>query len=360
MNRLASRKHGSRILLSTSGTLGDILVLIPILSGIRARHPDSEIVLFNKHASHAAVSPLEIVRRAGFVDSIAILPRWRQRLLRIFSFLPYPGHKRFDVVYFLQRDGRSLPHRLRRDLPFLRRISRGDVRGAVQLESFSDPLKTYPRMAELLLARVNRNNPEPVTPGSPCLPFSAEDRGQAETLLNALRIPAHCTPFVCCIGGKQEVSRWPLEKYRTLLTRIIRETSARPVFLGGPRDAEDIRALMRSLPEGQAFYAETLTSDLWLSICFMSLCSFYLGNDTGSLHMAAAAGLPCVAVCSSHDPAGLWVPWGENNRIFRCEPPPACTGCRRQRCPKGSPAPCLDSIDPDAVFEAVRFLTDGQ
>ena len=354
MNAQPSARKKSRILLSTSGTLGDILVMIPILAGIRELHRDSEIILFNKHASSAAVSPLGVVRRAGLVDRIDILSPWRLRLLQILSFLPYPGRKKFDLVYFLQRDGRSLKRRLQRNIPFLNRISRGGVRGAVHLEPLDDPMKTYPRMAELLLARINWNNPEPVTPGSPYLSFSAEDRARAEEVLKRLRFPSDCVPFVCCVGGKQKVSHWPLEKYRSLLMRVIKETNARPVFMGGPGDAEDIRCLMNSLPEGSSFYAETLTNDLWGSICFMSLCAFYLGNDTGSLHMAAAAGIPCIAVCSSHDHAGLWFPWSSGSRVFRCEPPPACTGCRRQHCPKGSPAPCIDAIGPDEVFDAVR------
>ena len=126
-----------------------------------------------------------------------------------------------------------------------------------------------------------------------------------------------------------------------------------PVFLGGAQDREAIRSIMKELPPGRAFYADAAANDLPLSLAGMSKLKFYLGNDTGSIHMAAAAGLRCVGVCSSHDPAGLWYPLGEGHRILRCNPEPECAGCRKAECPFGTPSRCIDAITVDEVADAV-------
>ena len=69
----------------------------------------------------------------------------------------------------------------------------------------------------------------------------------------------------------------------------------------------------------------------------------------GRMHLTAAAGSPCAAIFSAHGPsAKKWLPNGEHNLIFRANPP--CARCKARICPKGGPAPCLESIPADQVF----------
>lgn len=345
-----------KILISFSGTLGDILVLFPILQGIRQQYPQADITLLNKHISAAANAPLELTQKAGCVDRIVLISKNKLKLWKLFSFLPIPGQKRYDQVFYLQRDGRSLAGKLKKDIPFFQRISKRPVRGGVQLEKWDTLRESYPRISEMALARINADGFEQIVPGSGRITFSESDRRHTAEILASLGIPAGSIPFICCIGGKQQVTHYPLEKYRALLQKITSESSAVPIFIGGIHDEKNIRDLCASLPPGKSFYADQLTSDLWISICFMSLCAFYLGNDTGSMHMAAAAGLRCIVPECSHDPAGLWLPLGEGHQIFRCQPEPDCAGCRKQTCPKGDPAPCIDSVKTEALFSAVTEM----
>jgi ADP-heptose:LPS heptosyltransferase len=60
--------------------------------------------------------------------------------------------------------------------------------------------------------------------------------------------------------------------------------------------------------------------------------AFYLGHDSGPMHLAALVGCPCVAIFSARAKPGVWFPRGERNRIFYpwdAEPDvPARTGFR--------------------------------
>ena len=342
-----------KILVSTSGSLGDILVLFPILAGIRARYPDAAITVLNKHRSVSANDPIELVRQAGYADEIRCISKSALKLRMLFSRLPRPGRAHWDLVFFLQRDGRSLPGKIRKELGFFQRISKGPVRGAVVLETLSDPRRVYPRVAELLLARINHGSDEPIVPGTHRFPFSERETAEADAMLKELHLPENAIPFAVCIGGKKSVSLWPLENYIRILSAVVKETDGVPVFLGGPGDADAVRFVMSRLPEGRAFHAMGLASDLKKSICLMSRLKFYLGNDTGSIHMAAAAGLRCIGLYSSHSPAGLWDPLGEGHRVFRCTPEPECVGCRKTDCPFGTPARCIDAIPEEQVRQAV-------
>ena len=89
------------------------------------------------------------------------------------------------------------------------------------------------------------------------------------------------------------------------------------------------------------------------TVAFMENCRFYVGNDTGTLHMAVAAGLKCVGIYSAHTVPGAWNPYGEGHIVLRHDLP--CAGCLAAVCPKGSPV-CIESITVDEVEAAVKRM----
>jgi ADP-heptose:LPS heptosyltransferase len=344
------------ILIHTSGSLGDILVLFPIMAGIRKQNPDARITLLNKHDTFFSASPLELSRQAGYVDDIKITKRWSLRLMKLFSFLPGLGRKKYDQVYWLIRDSRTLSNKIRREKAFFQRLSKSSVLGMTSLLKFDDKNQYFPRVGELLLERINTNNPNPIKPGTHLFPLTKEDLGEARKYIHGLGLPEDCIPFAACIGGKKPVCHWPLEKYEVLLNKIIAETNAVPVFIGGPFDRDNIQFLMQKLPAGRTFYASELASDLRKTIGLLSQMSFYLGNDTGTMHLAASAGLQCIVMMPSHNFKGLWNPLGEGHFILQCEPELECSCCREATCPLGTPAKCMNAIEPERVFKAVLSI----
>lgn len=53
-----------------------------------------------------------------------------------------------------------------------------------------------------------------------------------------------------------------------------------------------------------------------VSAAVMTGATFFLGNDSGPMHLAAAVDTPAVAVFSRHAPPGIWFPLGDRHRIF--------------------------------------------
>jgi heptosyltransferase-3 len=88
-------------------------------------------------------------------------------------------------------------------------------------------------------------------------------------------------------------------------------------------------------------------------IAALQKCALFLGNDTGTMHMAVAAGIPCVAIFSSRDYPGNWYPYGNNHIVFRT--PIDCEGCMLERCIERK-MECILSIDEDQVYAAAQKM----
>ncbi len=88
---------------------------------------------------------------------------------------------------------------------------------------------------------------------------------------------------------------WPLERYRELALRL-----DMPVrWCAGPEEQLDEAVRIDNLQE--------LAS--WLSTARL-----YIGNDSGITHLAAAVGVPVVAIFGPTDPA-VWAPRGDRVRV---------------------------------------------
>ena len=88
-------------------------------------------------------------------------------------------------------------------------------------------------------------------------------------------------------------------------------------------------------------------------VVMLGRCRLYLGNDTGTMHLAAAAGTRCVAVFSSKDWPGIWYPYGTGHRVLRTAV--ECDGCRLTECIERR-MECILSIAVEDVYRAAADL----
>ena len=88
------------------------------------------------------------------------------------------------------------------------------------------------------------------------------------------------------------------------------------------------------------------------SAALMEGAQFYLGNDTGAMHLAAAMGRPCVAVFSARDWPGRWHPYGEGHKVLRFDV--SCSGCMLKICDRE--LQCLKGIQVDQVYQACEGI----
>ena len=116
-----------------------------------------------------------------------------------------------------------------------------------------------------------------------------------------IECPARREPFAVIhpFSGSAR-KNWPLENFRALAQRLEPDLPVR--WCAGPEDPP--------LPEAVRF------DDLYELACWLARASFYIGNDSGITHLAAAAGTPVLAMFGPTDPA-VWAPRGPNVHIER-------------------------------------------
>jgi len=114
-------------------------------------------------------------------------------------------------------------------------------------------------------------------------------------------------------GAGKIPNRWPAPRFGELARRALESPRARIAIFAGPREAALVDAM--GIPSGErvARLPHLSMRDL---AAHMSALSLYVGNDTGTLHLAAALGVPTVGLFGPTDPA-IWAPNSPRGTVLR-------------------------------------------
>jgi ADP-heptose:LPS heptosyltransferase len=89
--------------------------------------------------------------------------------------------------------------------------------------------------------------------------------------------------------------RWPVEGYAKLAT-LIANRGVAPLIIGHKTEQEAAAAIVKAEPRAKSAVMRT---DLFQVAALAERAAFAVGNDTGPMHMAAAAGAACVVLFSA-------------------------------------------------------------
>ena len=151
-------------------------------------------------------------------------------------------------------------------------------------------------------------------------------------------------------SSKMPVKVWPEERYLKVVQQLIQEFDIWPVVFGGPEDKTLAESMVSKWARGYVA-AGALTARQ--AMAAMEKCAFYLGNDSGTMHMAVAAGLKCVAIFSSRDYPGNWEPYTDGHIVLRTTI--SCEGCMLLDCIDNE-MKCILAITVEQVLNACREL----
>jgi heptosyltransferase-2 len=155
--------------------------------------------------------------------------------------------------------------------------------------------------------------------------------------------------------------KWSETSFAALIDMLSAELkNSRFLLFGGPEEQELRRTIVASVRNAQMVLPVDSMS-VRLAAALMTKCRLFISNDSGPMHMAAAAKVPTVAVFGPTNP--VWVrPWGVPHRVVRaCE---SCKPCFRyspisMRCIADSDFACLREISVGQVYDAcVELMTN--
>ncbi len=154
------------------------------------------------------------------------------------------------------------------------------------------------------------------------------------------------------LGASDATRCWPVASFARL-SDMLQGTGVRTVLLGSPAErplAEEARALMKHEPIDAVG-----KTDIQRLFSLLRHCSLLVSNDTGTMHFAAAGGVPTVMLTVG--PASFFGTGPLSAGNLALQAPLPCSPCRYDvSC--GNPV-CRESITVEAVHNACRLLLAG-
>ncbi|MBI3127307.1 MAG: glycosyltransferase family 9 protein [Candidatus Tectomicrobia bacterium] len=339
-----------RVLIIRLGAVGDVVHALPLASAIRDAWPDARI------AWAAEPSPSRLLQGNPDLDEVLTVDTraWRRKL-------PAGG---FAVM---RRDLGAI-RRLEADVAidaqgllksgFLAWASGAGTRVGFEHRACREGMNVLFTNRQALLPthphHVVEKNLRLLEPlGIPIPPPEArrfplherpEERETAEAFLRREGLLGRRPLLVMHPGAGWPTKRWAPERFAALGDAWREESGGGVLLTWGPSEEASVREVASAMRTGAAVAPETgireMTALIRRGDCFA-------GGDTGPTHLAAALGLPCLAVMGPTDPVRNG-PWGPGHKVLHRRL--ACSDCYGRSCPD---IECLDRIGAE---EAARGL----
>jgi heptosyltransferase-2 len=342
-----------KILIRATNWVGDAIMAMPALRAVRAKFPEAEIGIV------ARPYVADIYRGQGVADELIAYEvagahagwRGRERLAAELR------ERNFDVALFLQNAFDAAWLAWRAKIP--RRIGYArDGRSFLLTDAVRVPrageIPTHEKFYYLELLRRAGWIEELPDEKDIRLDVSAEQQAAAEQKLQAAGSSGKTGRIAVGAGASYGSAKcWPPERFAAALNQLqdaSRENGERDVILFGTAGETAVtKAIAAKLQKAPISLAgQTTIAEL---PALLSRCQIFLGNDSGAMHVAAAVGLPVVAVFGPTDPLGT-AP--VTPRCAIVQEKPYCSPCFLRRCPTDHR--CMTAVSAGAVVRALETV----
>ena len=333
-----------RVLLIRLSSLGDILLMTPLLNLLRSTCPQAQIDVLIKAEYRDLLRAHPAITRLLPLDS-------RQPLLYTLRRL---RANRYDLALDLHCTPRSqlLLQMLRahRKLTYNKRV----LRRALLVRLGWNTLGSMTPVPELYAAPLRRLGLK----GHLGPPTMHLDPGSTQAMEAHI---ARCLPeafnrplLALAPGARWPTKRWPVERFAAMAQELAQERGAAVVILGGPDEAQLASALCDSLDVPVINGAATLS--LMHSAALLSRCRLLVSNDSGLMHMATALQVPVVAIFGPTVQEFGFYPFQARAEVVSeqlpCRP---CSTKGSMRCPRVHHA-CMQDISSARVLASARTM----
>ena len=304
----------SNILVIDFGQLGDVVMSLPALRAIRTRFPDAQItVAVGKPGG-------ELVKLSGYANDILEVDRVSLRdgptlisIGRIAKFVASVRKAKFDFVIDLHSyyetnllgflsgaSHRLYSRRSNRSLDFLSNFKpqpAKEVETSHLIDRYLDLLKP-----------LGIQNP----PRTPTLKTNAAADFAVEALLNKENAQSGELLVGLFPGAGHPGRIWPLEHFAELADHLVRNDRVRIIVFTGPEERSKVPEMRPQFPQGTIFFDRLTIPQL---VSAQARLTTFISNDTGPVHIAAAAGTPVIVIMDRPDPHSF-TPVGDHHRLI--------------------------------------------
>lgn len=338
-----------RVLIYRLGSLGDTIIALPCFHLIAKRFPRAMRVLLTNAPFHVKAPAAGLVLGgSGLVhDSIHFDPHRRGGVWRKIREL-----RRFkpEVVIYIGQFHRPIKG-VRRDYWFFRNIIR--AKRVIGFPSVDEPRRRRsddPSLFEPESSRLARNlvalgDAAPSRRENWSLLLSESERAAARQIAG----PFTAERFIACgPGTKVQAKDWGVDNWCALVERLNKQFQGYAlVLVGAKEDAESAERVGKQWTGEVKNLCGKMTPRETAVI--LESAELFLGPDSGPMHLAVVANVPCAVPFSARDYPGPWFPAGDVHRILYRSVD--CQLCGLDVCIQND-RKCLKAITVDDMFDA--------
>ena len=336
---IGSDPRAPRALVVMPNWVGDCVMAEPVVRALAGS--GRSLALLAKRPLHPLLALLPGV--------VATLPREADDGATVATL----GDAGCDEAFVLPNSFRAA--KLVRDARIARRYGyRGDFRAPLLAPAVARPRGRRPQVEDYseLLAAAGVAAPADWTPR---LELSAELAKRGRERLDRAHLATTARPLIGLFPGAEwgASKRWPWRRFAALATELRRRLpESRQIVVAGPKE---VWLAVRVFEEsGKIHPVIGPDLDLALLAAVLSHLDLLVTNDSGPMHLAAALGVPCIALFGPTDPRRT-APAGTGHAVLHRDL--WCSPCFRRHCPLLHHG-CLRGISVAQVADAVERRLD--
>jgi lipopolysaccharide heptosyltransferase I len=338
MNKISIKKIPKKILVIKPSSLGDIVHSLPFLNAVKDTFPSAEIHWVVAKGLEGLLENHPMVKRPWIInkDQWKNLKGIKETVIEFKGLFKKLGDESYDIVIDLQGLLRS---------GILTYITRSPVRvGFKEAREGSSLFYTHKVRGGMEIHAVDRylkiasavgcevedvKFPMPLIKESENVKKLKEDIGDYAVL-----VP----------GARWKTKRWLPANFGKLASMLDIKT----VIVGSSSDTEIAKGI--EFCSGGKVLSMAGKSDIKELISIIRGARYVITNDSGPMHIAAAFGIPVVAIFGPTNPVRTG-PYGKNNIIVKSDI--SCAPCYKKNCKS---VKCMDDVSVEEVYEAVMSI----
>jgi ADP-heptose:LPS heptosyltransferase len=337
---LLSASQLTSILVIHQGAIGDLIVSLPVLRTLRHTFPEAGVEMWGYPDT------LRLVEKRFYADSIVSIDRREMvQCYREAAVLDAQMKSRlmaFDLIVVFGKVKNTFFHNIRNS----------GAQRVIHITTFPPPDgKTHVidyQLSQLEELGVTAQDRTPaVFPGE-------GDCARATSLFKEKHLSRSFLTIAVHIGSGSAKKSWPPLSFARLTEKLDKEDGARIILPLGPADTDAARNFFSLISPDMVVPLENLPLSEVAAV--LRRCDLYVGSDSGITHLAAAVGIPVVALFGPTHPR-VWGPRGKRVTIVHAGR--QCSPCSREELRMCGDQKCMESITLKEVYRKVRAQLDG-
>lgn len=358
------RGESRNILILRPDRIGDFVVTTPFLREVRRNFPTAHITLVASPACYELAAPCPYVDEVLTYQKAYKRHKYMSNYKAAWTFAKEHFQRRYDIAMI---PGFAVPDAYaegwlayysgaKRRIAYTEKVSESKhhwYMGSLDLyqtELVADSEEVHEVESALRLLRAMNLR---VDDHALELWPEARDERRVLQLLRESGVNEGKKKLLLNLSTSNREKDYPVEKYVCVMKYLRSKYDFELLLIGAGRDARQYRDEFVSAYRGE-YYDLVEKTKLPETVALMHMSDYYLGGDTGPMHMAAEAGLGGVVLYKDAEdmegilPSRVFAPWQSPLKILR--PEHNMEGCERG-CHRESH--CIRQISETAVAEAM-------